>query len=106
VKVPVWIAPLDDKLVMYTDARTYKVKRIMNNPRVRMARCNASGKKILGPWYEGTARIVPKEDHAPGLAALDTKYGWQIRLFNFVARLTGRVGERVLIEITVGVEVA
>lgn len=100
VKAPVWIAPLDGKLVVGTTANTFKVKRIRNNPRVRLAACNASGKQTLGPWYEGKARIVDPAEAAPGDAALTAKYGIQRRLLTFFAKLFGKMKDRVLIEIT------
>jgi hypothetical protein len=104
VKTPVWAAPLDGKLVFGTDGTTYKVKRIRNNPRVRVAACNASGAKILGPWYEGKARVLEGSEAARGDAALDAKYGWQRRGFEFFAKLFGRIKNPVIIEIELIVE--
>lgn len=101
VKTPVWAAPLDGKLVVGTDARTYKVKRVRNNPKVRVAACNASGQKILGPWLEGSARVLDAGEAARANAALNAKYGWQRRTFEFFAKLVGRIKEPVYIEITV-----
>jgi PPOX class probable F420-dependent enzyme len=100
VKTPVWAAPLDGKLVVGTDARTYKVKRVRNNPKVRVAACNASGQKILGPWMEGTARVLDASEAPRADAALNAKYGWQRRTFEFFAKLVGRIREPVYIEIT------
>jgi PPOX class probable F420-dependent enzyme len=102
VKTPVWAAALDGKLVVGTTESTYKVKRIRNNPRVRVAACNASGKRILGPWYEGTARILVGVEAARGDAALTQKYGLQRRFFNLLLKIAGRLKERVIIELTVG----
>lgn len=100
VQTPVWAAPLDGKLVVGTDASTYKVKRVRNNPKVRVAACNANGKKILGPWHEGTARILDSNESARANVALDQKYGWQRRTFEFFAKLFGRIKNPVYIEIT------
>lgn len=101
VKTPVWAAPLDGKLVVGTDASTYKVKRVRNNPKVRVAACNANGQKILGPWHEGSARVLDASEAARANAALNAKYGWQRRTFEFFAKLFGRIKEPVYIEITV-----
>jgi PPOX class probable F420-dependent enzyme len=100
VQTPVWVATLDDKLVVGTDATTFKVKRVRNDPRARVAPCNASGKKVLGPWHEGKARMVTPPESAAAEAALDAKYGWQRRLFRTVGKLFGRMKEPVIIEIT------
>jgi len=57
VDTPVWCAPLDDKLVIFTLRETYKVKRVQRNPKVQVARCDVRG-GLLGPWQEGTCRAV------------------------------------------------
>lgn len=102
VKTPVWAAPLDGKLVVGTDGSSFKVKRIRNNPKVRVAACNANGKQILGPWHEGTARILDRSEAGPANQALDAKYRWQRRAFEFFAKLFGRIKNPVFIEITLG----
>lgn len=99
VKTPVWAAPLAGKLVFGTDGSTYKVKRIRNNPRVRVAACNASGSQILGAWYDGKARLLEGSEAARADAALNAKYGLQRRAFEFFAKLFGRIKNPVLIEI-------
>ena len=102
VKTPIWAAPLDGKLVFHTDGSTYKTKRLRNNPRVRLAACNGSGKQILGPWYDGTARFIDGGDAVRADAALNAKYGFKRRAFYFVSKLFGRMKDPVMIEITVG----
>jgi PPOX class probable F420-dependent enzyme len=100
VQTPVWAAPLEGKLVIYTGRDSYKVKRIRRNPKVRVARCDARG-KLLGPWIDGTCAIV--EDRAAQeriMGALTRKYGWQIRLLTFFAAVGGRTGKRAYLEVT------
>jgi PPOX class probable F420-dependent enzyme len=100
VETPVWAAPLDGKLVIYTGRDSYKVKRVRRNPKVRVARCDARG-KLLGPWIDGTCAIV--EDgtgQARIMEALRHKYGWQIRLLNLFATLGGRTNKRAYLEVT------
>src|SRR5260370_3436807 len=78
VKTPVWVAPLDGKLVIFTAGDSFKVKRIRRNPKCRAAACDMRG-KVKGDWLEGTAPIVQDADgqqRAP--AALRQKYGWQM----------------------------
>ena len=102
VKTPMWAAPLDGKLVFGTGGGTFKVKRIRNNTRVRVAACNANGQQIQGPWYEGEARVLEATEAAPGEAALNTKYGLLRRTMGFFSRLVGR--HSVIIDVTVGQE--
>ena len=100
VKTPVWCATLsDDKIVVFSEGEAYKVKRVRNNPRVRVAQCDVRG-KVLGPWFEGTARIVDdKTREAAAYAALRKKYGWQMRTLDFFSGLAGKKNKRAVLEI-------
>jgi PPOX class probable F420-dependent enzyme len=109
VKTPVWAAAVGDKLMIGTPGASFKVKRIRANEKVRVAVCNASGSQILGPWYEGKARVVDGAQAEQGDAALTAKYGIQRRALNFfvkIGEIFGRRRDAVIIEVTVGGEVA
>ncbi|HZU83274.1 MAG TPA: PPOX class F420-dependent oxidoreductase [Polyangiaceae bacterium] len=100
VPTPVWVAPLDGKLVVFTNRDSYKVKRVRRNPRVRVARCDARG-NLLGPWLDGTCAIVDDATRrARIMDALTRKYGWQMRVLNLFATIAGRVGRRACLEVT------
>lgn len=100
VKTPVWVAPLDGKLVVYTLRETYKVKRVRRDPRVRVAKCDVRG-NVLGDWYDGTCRIVDDRDEEKrAYAAFHAKYGLMMRLGDVMSTLTGRIKRRVVLEIT------
>lgn len=102
VETPVWTAPLDGKLVVFTAKSSFKVKRIGKNPKVRVARCDARG-KLLGPWVDGTCAIIEDPAHtARMMDAIGRKYGLQARVLNFFSTLAGRVKDRAYLEITVG----
>lgn len=99
VRTPVWIAPDGDRLLVYTNATSGKVKRIRGKGRVRLAPCDARG-KLRGDWLEASAQMLddPVElDRA--LGAVVGKYGWQMRLALFASRLSGRYKDRAAIEI-------
>jgi|SRR5215207_7649005 len=57
VVTPAWYAVLDGKLYVRTGAGSGKVKRIRNDPRVRLAPATVRGKWI-GPESEARARIL------------------------------------------------
>lgn len=99
VKTPVWFATTGGKLYCFSAADAGKLKRLRNSPRARVAPCDVRG-NVTGPWRDTNARIV---DDAPLIervyGALGDKYGWQIGIFNFGARLIGRFKRRVFIEV-------
>ncbi|HEY6461465.1 MAG TPA: PPOX class F420-dependent oxidoreductase [Polyangiaceae bacterium] len=100
VKTPVWAAPLDGKLVVFTAGDSFKVKRLRNDARVRVAACDVRG-NVRGGWHAGTGRIV--EDAArveEVLGALRRKYGFQMRVTDFFAKLAGRYRKRAYLELT------
>ena len=82
VKTPVWFVLQDDKLYVYTEADSWKVKRIRNNPRVRVALCTIRG-RVTGPWHEGTASIVEGdgEVEAEPLAYAEMKFSGAFEVF-------------------------
>jgi len=78
VYTPVWFAEDGGKLYVMTNGKLGKVKRIRNNPQVRIAPCTMRG-KITGPEFAGSARILPAEDAARIRCAIKAKY-WLARL--------------------------
>ena len=106
VDTPVWCAPLDGKLVLFTLRESYKVKRVARNPRVQVAKCDVRG-TLLGPWFEGSCSAVTDAAHeARAYAALREKYGMKMRIGDFFSSLVGRRKRRLVMEISVGAEVA
>jgi PPOX class probable F420-dependent enzyme len=100
VQTPVWAAPLDGKLVIVTDGTSYKVKRIKNDPKVRLAACSARG-AVKGPWHDGTCRVLDAAAGERAEVALRSKYGLQYRALNFFSRISGRIARRAYLEVTV-----
>ncbi len=101
VKTPVWAAPCEGKLVVFSEGKAFKVKRIRNNGKVRIAACDVRG-KLLGGWHEGTARVVDGDPSFDQRAyrALREKYGWKMRTLDFFSSLAGKKDKRALIEIS------
>jgi hypothetical protein len=81
VKTPVWFAAVpsasldsnDAKLYVYTIGVSGKVKRIRNNPRVRIAPCDMRG-RVLGEWVDARAEIVTGAEAKYGMRLLNKKY--------------------------------
>jgi PPOX class probable F420-dependent enzyme len=85
VKTPVWFVLHNDALYVYTEADSWKVKRIRNNPQVRVAACNVRG-EVWGPWLDATAWIVEGDERLAADRLLDRKYFLKV-IFNFLSRI-------------------
>lgn len=92
VTTPVWYAVLDGKLYVRTQAGAGKVKRICNNPRVRLAPCTFRG-RLLGPAVEGRARILGP-DEGRLAAAVEALLKRRYRSARLIWQLVGLRGER------------
>jgi PPOX class probable F420-dependent enzyme len=99
VATPVWFAEVDGKLVVTTDSKSGKAKRIRNNPVVTVAACDMRG-QVFGPAVQATARILSPEETAFADRALLRKYGWQMRLLKLSAKLQRRADKSIFLEIT------
>jgi PPOX class probable F420-dependent enzyme len=97
VKTPVWfagdpatnLASSDAKLYLYTIGVSGKVKRVRNNPRVRIAPCDMRG-NVLGEWVEARAEMVTGEEAARGTQLLNKKYFPWKQLLAFFASFSRR----------------
>ena len=97
VKTPVWFAAdpaaslgsNDPKLYVYTIGVSGKVKRIRNNPRVRIAPCDMRG-RVLGEWVEARVAILTGEEAARGMRLLNKKYFPWRQMLDFFAMFRRR----------------
>ena len=85
VKTPVWFVLHQNAFYLYTEADSGKVKRIRNNPRVRVAVCNIRG-DVRGPWLDATASLVEGDERVAADRLLDRKYFLKV-IFNFLTRI-------------------
>lgn len=97
VKTPVWFVLHDGAFYVYTEADSWKVKRIRNNPRVRVAVCDMRG-NVKGPWLDGTTTFVEGEERVMADKLLDKKYFLKV-LFNIATKLNRH--KRAMIKIAV-----
>jgi PPOX class probable F420-dependent enzyme len=84
VSTPVWVVSDDGRrLLVWTGAKTWKVRRILRDPRVLVARSTVRGRE-RGDRVPAHARVIAD----PGIdGMLRRKYGWQKRLLD---RMNGR----------------
>ena len=91
VQTPVWFAGIPTggegttvTLYVYTIGNSGKLKRIRNNPRVRIAPCDMWG-RLLGGWVEARAEILEGEEAMLGMRLLNKKYVPWKQLLDFFA---------------------
>jgi PPOX class probable F420-dependent enzyme len=96
VKTPVWFVLHEDAFYVYTEADSWKVKRIRNNPRVRVAVCNMRG-NIKGAWLDATASLVEGDERLAADKLLDRKYFLK-KVFNFLTRINRHTRAMIKIE--------
>src|SRR5579884_4185843 len=91
VRTPVWFAAdpgAPQTFYVYSEADAGKVKRIRNNPHVRVAPCDMRG-GVRGAWVDAQARIIGGAEAEKGQELLRQKYGWMKRTGDFFSRLMG-----------------
>jgi PPOX class probable F420-dependent enzyme len=79
VSTPVWVVSDDgERLLVWSAAKTWKVRRIRRDPRVLVAPSTFRGKE-RGGRLAASARVIDD----PGIdSLLREKYGWQKRLLD------------------------
>ena len=101
VRTPVWFVEENGELFVRTDSDTGKIKRIRNNPKVRVATSNMRG-TVKGSWVEGEARIIDPESSKHVFSLLRKKYGIPYRLIRFTERFSRSKSRPVGLAIRIG----
>ena len=91
VITPVWVTGENGKLYVWTGRDSWKVKRIRNNPEVRICASDYSGNP-KGEWFDASARVLDaKQDRDNARRLFRKKYGLQFRIYAALGRETARV---------------
>lgn len=80
VHTPVWFVQENGLLFVRTIRNSGKVKRIQNNPNVRVAPCEVDG-RLRGDWVKGRARLATAAESERTSQLLEEKYGELKRSF-------------------------
>ena len=88
VRTPLWFAEEDGVLYVYSVADSGKVKRIRNNPQVRVVPSDIKGNP-KGEWVDARAELLDAGAAARGHQLLRQKY-WMKHVMDFFGRLAGR----------------
>ena len=88
VKTPVWFVINSELLYVVTREKTGKVKRIKNNPSVKIALCTFRGKPT-GEWMPGHALRMDGEESKTAIKLRNKKYGFMAKVAGFASRGKG-----------------
>lgn len=100
VRTPVWFAAEEGMIYVRTLQQSGKVKRLRNDPRVRLVPSDARGEP-LGEWADGGAHLVEDRETATHANRLfRRKYGLAKAGFDLVQRLRGGRWATIAIRVT------
>jgi uncharacterized protein len=97
---PIWAAASGDRLLVITQEKSWKVKRIRNTPRVTLATCSMNGRPT-SEAVEGTAAILDKSQTSVVYDAIGKRYGILGKVFNFFSKARGGMENNVGLELKV-----
>ena len=95
---PVWAASDGDRLLVISEEKAWKVKRIRNTSRMTLAVCDIRGRP-KSEAIEATAAILDKSQTGAVYDAIGREYGLVGRVFNLFSKLRGGMQNNVGLEL-------
>lgn len=95
---PIWAAPDGDRLLVITEADSWKVKRIRNTPNVTLAACDVRGNP-KGDAVEAVATVLDKSATAAVYDAIGQRYGLVGKVFNLFSKWRGGMTKNIGLEL-------
>jgi PPOX class probable F420-dependent enzyme len=89
VPTPIWVAGDGGELVLWSERKAGKVKRIRNSGRVEVQACDVRGKKTHGAVVSGQARLLDLSESERVRRAITRKYGIVGRVTMLFSKLRG-----------------
>ena len=75
VGTPVWVAPDGDEIVVWTNPKTWKVKRVRRNPQVTLQVCDGRGRPKEDAVFVGKAEVLDAAGTQRVRVIVARKYG-------------------------------
>lgn len=94
----IWAVPDGDRLLVITEADSWKVKRIRNTPRVTVAVCDMRGNP-KSEAVEATATVLDPSHNGAIYDGIGKRYGLIGKTFNFFSKLRGGMEKNVGLEL-------
>jgi uncharacterized protein len=88
VTTPVWFTIDDERILVVTGNKTGKIKRLKNNPKVRVAPSGIRGQP-KGEWLTGNAVLADSAQLEHALNLRIKKYGFKAKLSRLFSRTKG-----------------
>ena len=95
---PIWAANDGDRLLMITQGKSWKVKRIRNTPGVTLAICDMQGHP-KSEAIDATAVILDAAQTGLVYDAIGREYGIVGKVFNLFSKLRGGMKNNVGLEV-------
>ncbi|HEY7109319.1 MAG TPA: PPOX class F420-dependent oxidoreductase [Nitrososphaeraceae archaeon] len=89
VRTPVWFIIHQGLIYFRTDKKSGKVKRLKNNPHVKIAPCDIRG-NIKKEWLDGKAHFANSEESSIAYGMIGKKYGVRAKLVRIVNKIRGK----------------
>jgi len=94
----IWAAVDGDRLLVITEEKSWKVKRIRNTPRITLATCDMRGNP-KSEAVEATAAVLDKTENGAVYDAIGRRYPIVGRGFNLFSKLRGGMSKNVGLEL-------
>jgi PPOX class probable F420-dependent enzyme len=85
----VWFIIHHGLIYFRTDKKSGKVKRLKNNPHVKIAPCDIR-RKIKKEWLDGEAHFANSEESSIVYTMIGEKYGVRAKLITIVNKIRGK----------------
>jgi PPOX class probable F420-dependent enzyme len=87
VRTPVWFVQDNNGIIYIRTAKNSgKVRRVRNNPHVRIVPCDIRGRP-KGEWIDGTVEIISEDEVEKINELIGQKYGWRTKVFGIMYKL-------------------
>lgn len=94
----IWAVPDGERLLVITESKSWKVKRIRNTPRVTVAKCDMRGNP-KSEAVEATAAILDQSQLGVVYDGIGKRYGLLGKTFNLFSKLRGGMQNNVALEL-------
>lgn len=88
VITPVWFVIEGKNFFVITKSSTGKIKRLRNNPKIRISPCDFRG-KVKGKWLNGLATLKTPDEYPQIINLRNKKYGFRTKLVSLFTRGKG-----------------